>query len=153
MPVRRSTPDRSKFNQSLSLPFNLRIDDFAMAMQDVYDFFHDVNTLLNEKGLGRLDDTLRPANMSGLLSDMLTASIATHSRSLTVNQFHNGHPDLIVKGVYPNNQIKAGDRGLRSRPLAKRGALWILTERDLNGSASGSTGSIRRPSPRTCDGP
>lgn len=39
MPVSRSIPDMAKFNRSLSLPFNLRIDDFAMAMRDVYDFF------------------------------------------------------------------------------------------------------------------
>jgi hypothetical protein len=48
-----------------------------MAMQDVYDFFHDVNVGLVEKGLERLDDMVRPAIMSGLLSDMLTASLGT----------------------------------------------------------------------------
>ena len=42
-----------------------------MAMQDVYDFFFDVNSHLLAKGLQRLDDMLRPAIMSGLLSDML----------------------------------------------------------------------------------
>lgn len=52
-------------------------------MQDVYDFFYDVNELLSSKGLDRLDDMLRPANMSGMLSDMLTASLAKHSRTLT----------------------------------------------------------------------
>ena len=34
-------------------------------MQDVYDFFYDVNKLLLERGLHRLDDMLRPAAMSG----------------------------------------------------------------------------------------
>lgn len=29
----------------------LRLKDFAMAMQDVYDFFHDVNVGLVERGL------------------------------------------------------------------------------------------------------
>lgn len=36
-----------------------------MAMQDVYDFFYDVNLGLIERGLQRLDDMLRPAIMSG----------------------------------------------------------------------------------------
>lgn len=70
-----------------------------MAMQDVYDFFYDVNSHLARKGLQRLDDMLRPAIMSGLLSDMLTASLAKHSRVLTENLYFNGHPDLIVQGV------------------------------------------------------
>ncbi len=121
MPISKSAPDLSAFNHSLELPFNLRIEDFAIAMQDVYDFFHDVNSLLEEKGLERLDDMLRPANMSGLLSDMLTASIAHHSRSLTTNEYHNGHPDLIVKGVYPNNAVKAGERGIEIKATRKKG--------------------------------
>jgi hypothetical protein len=121
MGLERTSPDASRFNRSLALPFNLRIEDFQIAMQDVYDFFFDVNDLLVGKGLGRLDDMLRPANMSGLLSDMLTASIARHSRSLTVNEFFNGHPDLIVKGVYPNNSIKAGKEGVEIKTTRKRG--------------------------------
>ena len=66
-------------------------------MQDVYDFFHDVNSHLVGKGLERLDDMLRPAIMSGVLSDMLTASLAKHSRVLTENTYFNGHPDLVVQ--------------------------------------------------------
>ena len=42
---------------------------------------------------------LRPAIMSGLLSDMLTSSLANHSRTLTVNCCFNGHPDLVVAGA------------------------------------------------------
>jgi hypothetical protein len=55
-------------------------------------FFFDVNTLLLAKGLHRMDDMLRPAAMSGMISDMLTASMAT---------FHL------------TNQIRAVDRGDR----------------------------------------
>jgi hypothetical protein len=90
-------------------------------MQDVYDFFHDVNTFLRSKGLERLDDTLRPAIMSGLLSDMLTASLAKHSRALTENRYFNGHPDLVVKGVYPRNAVKAGTDGVEVKTTRKSG--------------------------------
>lgn len=93
MDVTRKDVDRSRFNGKAILPFQLRLDDFALAMQDVYDFFYDVNIGLVERGLERLDDLLRPAIMSGLLSDMMTASLAKHSRTLTANCFHNGHPD------------------------------------------------------------
>jgi hypothetical protein len=79
-----------------------------MAMQDAYDFFYDVNLGLIERGLQRLDDMLRPAIMSVVLSDMLTASLAKHSRSLTVNLYHNGHPDLVVNGIYPGTRLRLG---------------------------------------------
>lgn len=88
MPITKRTVDTSKLNQSAVLPYQLRLQDFQMAMQDVDDFFFDVNSHMTGKGLERLDDMLRPAIMSGLLSDMLTASLATHSRSLTENRYH-----------------------------------------------------------------
>ncbi len=113
--------DRSKFNSSLALPFSLRLQDFQSAMQDVYDFFFDVNTFLVERGLQRLDEMLRPANLSGTLSDMVTESLAKHSRVLTVNLYHNGHPDLIVQGRYPNDSIKSGAEGVEIKSTRKTG--------------------------------
>ena len=121
MPVVRNTVDSTKFNAQAQLPFELRIEDFRLAMQDVYDFFYDVNVGLVEKGLDRLDDMLRPAIMSGLLSDMLTASVAKHSRSLVVNCYFNGHPDLVVRGRYPKNAIKAGEHGVEIKTTRKVG--------------------------------
>ena len=85
MNIKRNSPDPGMCNPALHLPFELRMEDFRLAVQDVYDFFLDLNTSLSAKGLDRLDDTLRPAIMSGVLSDMLTASLARHSRTLTVN--------------------------------------------------------------------
>ena len=103
------------------MPFGLRLKDFEMAMQDVYDFFYDVNLGLIERGLQRLDDMLRPAIMSGVLSDMLTASLAKHSRSLTVNLYHNCHPDLVVNGIYPDNKVIAGLEGVEIKATRKAG--------------------------------
>ncbi len=99
MTVHRNKVDETKFNESAILPFELRLEDFRMAMQDIYDFLYDVNSLLSKKGLRRFDDMLRPAAMSGILSDMMTASLANHSRVLTENQYFNGHPDLLVNGI------------------------------------------------------
>ncbi len=121
MPITRNTVDRSKLNTAAVLPYELRIEDFYMAMQDVHDFFFDVNSHLAAKGLQRLDDMLRPAIMSGVISDMLTASLATHSRTLTENQYFNGHPDLIVQGIYPDNAVKAGDEGVEIKTTRKTG--------------------------------
>ena len=98
MAIGRNVVDRTKFNPAPDLPYQLRVTDFESAMQDVYDFFYDVSSHLTGKGLERLDDMLRPAIMSGVLSDMVTASLAKHSRALTENTYFNGHPDLVVRG-------------------------------------------------------
>ncbi len=121
MPVTRNTVRQDCFNPSATLPYALRLKDFEMAMQDIYDFFYDINKGLIRRGLLRLDDLLRPAIMSGLLSDMLTASLSKHSRSLTINLYHNGHPDLIVNGVYPDNRVKAGEQGVEIKTTRKSG--------------------------------
>lgn len=121
MVVKRNALDPSKFNANADLPYQLRLDDIRAAVQDVYDFFHDVNTGLMVKGLDRLDDTLRPAIMSGVLSDMLTASVAKHSRALVVNRYFNGHPDLVLKGEYAANAVKAGDKGIEIKTTRKAG--------------------------------
>jgi hypothetical protein len=59
--------------------------------------------------------------MSGVLSDMLTASLASHSRALTENRFFNGHPDLIVQGKYADNAVKAGGEGVEIKTTRKAG--------------------------------
>jgi hypothetical protein len=51
VPIVRNTLDPSRFNAQATLPFSLRLEDFRLAVQDVYDFFFDVNTSLALKGL------------------------------------------------------------------------------------------------------
>jgi hypothetical protein len=119
--ITRSAVEISKFNTNPVLPYELRLEDFQMAMQDVYDFFFDVNSHLIRKGLRRLDDMLRPAIMSGVLSDMLTGSLAKHSRILTENRYFNGHPDLLVQGVHPGDAVKAGNEGIEIKTTRNRG--------------------------------
>lgn len=121
MAIIRNAIDPAKLNPDAVLPYELRLQDFQMAMQDVYDFFFDVNSFLAKKGLERLDDMLRPAIMSGVLSDMLTASVANHSRVLTENRFFNDHPDLVVQGIYPDNSVKSGTEGVEIKTTRKVG--------------------------------
>ncbi len=121
MTIRRASPDPSKFNSGIVLPYELRLKDFELAMQDIYDFFFDVNSLLWKKGLPRFDDMLRPAAMSGIISDMLTGCLARHSRTLVENRYHNGHPDLIVRGRYPNDSVQSGEHGVEVKSTRKKG--------------------------------
>jgi hypothetical protein len=119
--TKKSQIVQSAFNPDPSLPYELRISDFSHAMQDIYDFFFDVNTLLSNKGLHRLDDMMRPAAMSGLISDMVTASLAKFSRSLVENTHFNGHPDLIVRGMYANDSTASGSHGVEIKSTRKQG--------------------------------
>lgn len=121
MPIQRQRVRADGFTPTPTLPYELRLIDFESAMQDVYDFFFDVNSFLIGKGLPRLEETLRAANLSGTISDMLTVSLAKHSRTLVQNRFHNGHPDLIVQGKYPDDSVKSGEHGVEIKSTTKKG--------------------------------
>ena len=64
---------------------------------------------------------LRPAILSGILSDLLTSNLARHSRSLTENTYFNGHPDLLVEGRYPDDAVKSGEDGVEVKCTRKPG--------------------------------
>ena len=67
------------------------------------------------------DVFLEPTPRGSNLSDMLTASVAKHARALTVNCYFNGHPDLVVQGVYKDNCVKAGTEGVEIKTTRKSG--------------------------------
>jgi hypothetical protein len=116
----RQNVARTGFVSGFQYPYNLRADDFALAIQDLYDFLYDVNGILLEKGLGRLEDMLRPAICTGVISELMTEYIARHARSLTVNKYPNGHPDLIRSGIYPGNKAMAGSEGVEVKCTVKK---------------------------------
>ena len=64
---------------------------------------------------------LRPAAMTGILSDLLTASVARQSRVLRENGHHNGHPDLVPNGFYANNTVDSGQEGVEIKSTRKPG--------------------------------
>jgi len=126
----RQQADPSWFNQSVELPYELRMADFELAMQDVYDLLFDINSALLSRGLMRLEETVRPAIFSGIMSDAVSASVARHSRVLTENRFHNGHPDLIPHGRYVNDAVNAGEDGVEIKATRGRGAVDTHGARD-----------------------
>jgi hypothetical protein len=52
---------------------------------------------------------------------MLSDSLASHARGLTVNLHHNGHPDLLVKGRYPGDAVEAGRDGVEIKASRNTG--------------------------------
>ncbi len=52
MAIVRNTVETTKLNPKAVLPYELRLQDFQMAMQDVYDFFHreSIPTMPSSRG-------------------------------------------------------------------------------------------------------
>jgi len=91
------------------LPYGLQPRHVLRAVEDVQDLLHQLNTVLHESSYEPLEDLLDRASFSGLISRTITTRLAeARSGSLVVNRYHNGFPDLIPKGRYPNDAVQRG---------------------------------------------
>lgn len=104
--------DPDRFNPHAVLPFGLTIDHVRLAMNDFVNFIGFINQQLNSKGIERLESMLMQANFSSMVGEFMSSAIPKYCTTIVKNQYHNGHPDLIPAGAYPNNAIRYADQGV-----------------------------------------
>lgn len=104
--------EKSFFNPHTELPFGLNTDQMFAAMTEFTDFLGFVNTQLNSKSIQRLETILMPANFSSMVGEFMGANIPKHCKTLVKNEYHNGHPDLIPAGMFPENAVQHSDQGI-----------------------------------------
>lgn len=102
----------SSFNNSAVLPYGCEIDHIHRAMQDFIDFLGFVNTQLNTGSIERLEVMLMPANFSSLVGEFAISAISKYCPTLAKNEFHNGHPDLVPRGMYVGNAVQYAHEGI-----------------------------------------
>ena len=100
------------FNPSCVLPYGLTTEHVRQAMNDFIDFLSFINQQLRTKGIPRLESFLMAANFSSIVGEFANISIPKYCSSLVKNQYHNGHPDLIPAGKFPNNAIQYSSEGI-----------------------------------------
>ena len=100
------------FNPSANLPYGCTTENIKLAMNDFLDFLGFINQQLYTKELERLEAMLMPATFSGLVGEFMVSSIPKYCAGLVNNQYHNGHPDLIPAGRFPNNAIQYASEGI-----------------------------------------
>lgn len=95
-----------------ALPYGLTSRHFLRTVEDVQELIHDLNSLLDTKSYGRLEDLMDPAGFSGLLSRSVADRLERAGRGLVVNKYHNGYPDLIPAGKFPKDAVPHSDEGV-----------------------------------------
>lgn len=106
-------PQQSKEGVApISLPYGLQPRHFTAVVEDVEELLADVNGLLKTQHYDCLEHLLDSASFSGLISRTVAMRLQAASRSLVVNRYHNGYPDLLVKGQYPRDMARHGRGGL-----------------------------------------
>jgi len=104
--------DQGMFNEACLLPHHLTVADVHSAMGEFLSFLEYLNLQLINRELPRLERFFMPANFSSLVGEFMVASIPKYNPLLIKNGRHNGHPDLIPVGVYPDNAALHGAVGI-----------------------------------------
>lgn len=104
--------DAGVFNETAVLPFGLSAIHIASAMADFLAFLGFINGQLYTKQMQRLESMMMPANFSSIVGEFMTARIPKYVPSLVKNRYHNGHPDLVPSGVFPNDAIRHTSEGI-----------------------------------------
>jgi hypothetical protein len=104
--------DPKGFNFNANIPYGVKAVHIRKAMQEFIDFLGFVNGQLNSKKIERLESFLMPANFSSIVSEFMAATIPKHCKTVTRNKYHNGHPDMIPTGHYPDDRIQHGPEGI-----------------------------------------
>lgn len=131
-----SRPDlcENGFNWSADLPFGLRVDEVRDALEEIYDFLHDINSFLVSRDYDRLEEIILGNSLSGFISELVVKRIGANSTALARNEKIGGHPDLIPRGKYPDDSALRAEDGIEVKTSIQSGSWqghnpersWIL---------------------------
>jgi hypothetical protein len=125
--LERPTARLEEADAGVALPYAMTAEGVVAAVNDIYAYLHALNTASVEYGYGRLEELMQPAGYSGLLSQLICASLAKQFANskpgLAVNQFPNGRPDLVPRAVYPQDAVLRGEEGVEVK-VTRSAASW-----------------------------
>jgi len=104
--------DPNGFNPRSKMPCGLRVGHVQSAMQEFIDFLGFVNTQLRSKKIQRLESMLMAANFSSMVGEFMTANMPKYCPTISKNRYHNGHPDMVPRGVYPQDAVQYAHDGI-----------------------------------------
>ena len=102
----------SNFNKKAILPYKLKIDHIKHSMNDFCNFLSFINTELHKNNMPIFEKILMQANFSSIVGEFMNITIPKYCSHLTKNKYHNGHPDLIVKGKFPDDTVQHSHDGI-----------------------------------------
>ncbi len=122
------------FNPRARWPYGLQQEHVRHAMEDFIDFLGFLNTQLHAKALPRLESFLMPANFSSIVGEFMVMRLAARCPTLVKNRYPNGHPDLLPRGVFPDDAAQYAHEGVEVKASRRAGgwqghnpeAVWLL---------------------------
>ena len=100
------------FNPVATMPYGLTTEHLCGAMNEFIDFIGFINQNLHDRGISRLEAILMPATFSSIVGEFMVSTIPKHCPIIVKNGYHNGHPDLVPKGMFPNDTVQHTQEGI-----------------------------------------
>lgn len=104
--------EQDGFNRNAVMPCGCTCEHIAQAMNDCLGFLTNINGLLLQEDMQRFEALLMPANFSSIVGEFVKSRLPKYSTGIVNNRYHNGHPDLIPAGCYPNDSVQHGKDGI-----------------------------------------
>jgi hypothetical protein len=109
-------PEQDGFNPQASIPFGVTTEHLYESMKEFTTFVGFIDAQLRAQKMARFEDILMAANFNGMVGEFMTRTIPKYCRTVVKNSRHNGHPDILPAGKYPNDSAQqAGTDGIEIR--------------------------------------
>ena len=102
----------NSFNPNVILPYGLEVEHIKQSMLDFTDFLGFINQQLHTRQMPRLECFLMSANFSSIVGEFMNMTIPKYCPHLIKNRYHNGHPDLVPTGLFPNDAVQHAEEGI-----------------------------------------
>jgi hypothetical protein len=128
-------PEPDGFNPHATIPFGVTTAHLYDSMKEFTTFVGFIDTQLRAQKMARFEDILMAANFNGMVGEFMSRTIPKYCRSVVKNNRHNGRPDILPAGKYPNDAAQhAGTDGieirasryLKSWQTHKAEDMWLL---------------------------
>ena len=103
------------------MPYNLRPRDIKKTILDTYEFLFRINRFLIDNEYPRLERLLLGNSFSGVVSEVIVRLLSDNSENLTRNNKIGGHPDLILKDTYTDDETLTAPEGIEVKTSKQKG--------------------------------
>lgn len=100
------------FNPNARIPYGVTTEHVRRAMEEFLEFLSFINGQLYSKKIERLESFLMAANFSSMVGEFMGTAIPKYCKTIVRNKYHNGHPDMLPKGIVPDDSILHGPEGI-----------------------------------------
>jgi len=134
--IKKATVNPAFIYKNAQLPHGLTVAEVIKAIEETYNLIYELNNSLVSKKFERLETMILSNSFSGIISEFLVKNISNCSIAVVRNEKVGGHPDLIKRGVYKDNQVQKGD-GLEVKASTQGGGwqghnpedIWLIVFR------------------------